>query len=277
MSPYEKQQFEKREKLTTPEDFYPILAPIIEDLFEKGEISFQTLPVKSVPNGWVPKDPDFQYDELLELMKTDEEKAVEISKRICLEYQKVIQELMQERGKDELESLLKDGKNWSFKVLKKWGETLVKSHELKFDINDLVQIEKELREKIKEKGKDFFGYFEGNVIGDHIFVEKETDKIYLAGMRIVPRIGKNYYDFIRSLDWMFLKTPSNEAQFNRIVEYMRTFSQDHNIDWKEMKLVAKTRFIGIGWDMLDPSRGDLGAGDTKEKLKYLEKFIKGEY
>ncbi|MBD3299904.1 MAG: hypothetical protein GF347_00980 [Candidatus Moranbacteria bacterium] len=256
------------------------MSPIIEKLVQERKINFKTLAVKPAPNAWVPKDPRFEYDLLLKSMEkggTDRDYAVQVCKQIAFDYQHVIAEFIEEYGCDKLENLLEDGRKWTLKVLKKWGKTLVESNQINIDINDLVKIEKELREIIKQKGSNFFGYFEGNIIGDHIFIEKETKDVYLAGMRIVPRIGKGYYDFLRSLDWMFLKTPSNQEQFNQIVEYMKGYCNEHNFDWEEMKLVAATRFIGIGWDMLDASRGDLGAGDKMEKLKYLEKFIKRDY
>ncbi len=269
--------------LTTVEDFYPMVTPIINELAKKGEICFDTLETKPVPNTWAPKDENFQYGLLVESMESDPDYAVETSEKIASDYQKVIEKFIEENGTDQLESLLEGGKKWTLDSLRKWGGKIIESGQIKdFDVNDLVQLEKEIRGKIKEKGKEIFGYAEGNVIGDHIFIKKgEEKKIYLAGMRIVPRIGRGYYDFVRALDWMFLKTPSSEKQFEKIVGYMKKYAERKGVDWEEMKLVAATRFIGIGWDMF--ARGenkgdrDLGAGDAEEKKKYLLKFIKREY
>ena len=271
----------KTEKLVKVENFYSVLAPIIHELAKDRKICFDTLGTVPTSNAWVPADEKFEYDPLLKFMEDDHDFVAQLSEKIASDYRKVIKKFIEKNGTGKLNPLLEGGKKWTLKVFRKWGSVLVENSKVDFDANELIKIEKELRAKIKEKGEEFFGYAEGNVIGDHVFIEKSESKdkeqrrVYLAGMRIVPRIGKGYYDFIRALDWIFLKTPSSQRQFDQIVKYMRSYSEKQDINWEEMKLVATTRFIGIGWDMF--GRGDFGGGDTEEKKKYLLKFIKREY
>lgn len=193
--------------------------------------------------------------------------CVEISKKVSGDYQKVVAKLLE---KETMGDLLEDGKKWLFSSLCSWGGPIIEEGMMDF------QIIKSLGEKfeavIGEKKENFFGWFHGNIIGDHLIVK--GDDVYLLDMHIVPCPGKGYYDFLRALDWTLLKTDNAETDFNRILGWMKQYLEQY--DWEEVKIVFALRCIGIlGWDMLH--RGDFGKGGAETKKKLLMKFIRGEY
>lgn len=137
----------------------------------------------------------------------------------------------------------------------------------------MEKLKEDFENLIAKKRDDTFGLVHGNVIGDHIFIT-ENKTPYLLGMRIVPKIGKGYYDFLRSLDWIFLKSESNEKNFDFVISQMKEKTSD--FDWEEVRLVFALRCLGVlGWDVVN--RGDYGEGDKSEKMKFLLKFIRRNY
>lgn len=247
------------------------LVPLVNELYEKGEICFRTVPAVGSESGdyWVPgKDIKGRY--IHTYFEENPEWVIETSKRVADDYQKVIT-AYQQRKRGGFQNLLENGKKWIFGKLLMWGGSIVEEGLL--DHSEITRLTKEFQDVINEKGEKFFGYFHGNTIGDHIYIG-EDKTFYLLGMRIVPRPGDSYYDFLRALDWLFLKASGEEENFKRIVGWMKQYLASY--DREEVKLVFALRCIGIlGWDMLH--RGDFGKGDAEKKKEFLLKFIKREY
>ena len=195
--------------------------------------------------------------------------CVEVSKKIADSYQLVIQEIQRSQS---LGSLLADGQEWLFSRLNLWSKPIVDAGLIDFSL--VQQLKREFEETISRKGKNFFGWVHGNIIGDHIIVSGED--VYLLDLNAVPRAGRGYHDFLRSLDFMFLKTENEERVFASVPMWMKQHLSE--FDEAEVRLVFAFRNIGIlGWDILhhnvEYTAGDLEA--TKKQLAL--KFIKREY
>lgn len=247
------------------------LIPIVSEMLENGKICFSSTPVAgdSEGNYWKPIS-DIKGDYIYKSFNEKPEWVIETSKKIADDYQKVISEYFK-RNPEESIDIFGTGKEHLFGKLLMWGGSIVE--EGLMNHQKIVEIAKAFKNAIERKGENFFDYAHGNVIGDHIFIGE--DKIlYLLGMRIVSRPGKGYYDFLRSLDWLLLKTDNEIIDFDRTVGWMKQYLQQY--DWEEVKLVFSLRCMGIlGWDMLH--RGDFGKGDFEKKKNLLLKFIRREY
>lgn len=245
-----------------------VLIPLVNKMHEKGDFCFKTVPAKGSGTGdyWVPID-DIKGRYLYAYFDEDPDWVVSSSQKIADDYQKVIAEYQKQKP-EEFQNILENGKEWLFGKLLTWGGSVVEEGLL--DHSEIAKLTDDFQKSIDKKGERFFGYFHGNVIGDHVYVDEEKN-LYLLSMQIVPRPGRGYYDFLRTLDWLLLKT---DCDFEKIVSWMK--QNIENQDWEEIKLVFALRCLGIlGWDMLH--RGDMGKGDTEKKKEFLLKFIRREY
>lgn len=191
----------------------------------------------------------------------------EVSKKVSDDYQKVVAKFLE---KETPGNLLEDGKKWLFSMLCSWGGPIIE--EGLMDFQTIKNLGEKFEAVVSDKGEDFFGWFHGNIIGDHLIIKNED--VYLLDLHIASRPGKGYYDFLRALDWILLKTDNAETDLNRIVGWMKQYLEQY--DREEVKLVIALRCIGIlGWDMLH--QGDLGKGDAEIKKKLLMKFIGREF
>ncbi|MCD6149262.1 hypothetical protein J7J13_00565 [bacterium] len=196
-------------------------------------------------------------------------RAVEISKKISDDYQKVLAEFL--KG-ESAGNLLEDGKKWLFSRLCMWSGPIIEAGFI--DFRQVEKLEKEFETAIKQKDEKFFGWFHGNIIGDHIKIANDGN-LYLLDLHIVPRAGKNYYDFLRALDFMFLKSEDNQKIFKAIPRWTKEYLSDE--DWEEVKLVFAFRNIGtLGWDALF-HKVEYTHGNMEEKKQLMLKFIKREY
>lgn len=247
------------------------LVPLVQELYAEGKINFSSVLTKADESGnfWCPSE-DISGDYLYAHYEVDPEWVVELSKKIADDYQIIIKECVN-RGIIDAADILQEGLAWTKESLHKWAQPLLEQGFISRD--DLDKLAQDFERIIAEKSEEFFSYAHGNIIGDHVFVGE--DKVsYLLGMRIVPRPGKGYYDFLRALDWLLLKVGKDEGKFGRTVGWMKKYLSEQ--DWEEVKLVFALRCIGIfGWDMLHS--GDFGTGDTELKKEMLLKFIKREY
>lgn len=194
--------------------------------------------------------------------------CVDVSKKISDSYQLVIQEL---QNTQPIGDLLSEGREWLFARLDMWSEPIINAGLIDFAL--VQQLKEEFEKVIIEKGKDFFGWVHGNIIGDHVIVSGEN--IYLIDLAAVPRVGNGYYDFLRALDFMFLKTENEERMFELITRWMRQYLSEFDED--ELRLVFAFRNIGIlGWDILHENI-EYTVGNIEMKKKMALKFIKREY
>lgn len=248
------------------------LVPLVQKMYENDELSFTSIfyTADEGENFWRPKE-NICGKYLYEYYDNDSDWVVDISKQTAEDYKKVINEAVKE-GIVKLENFeIEKSKQWLFESLDNWSKSLLASNLIS---NDVVEkIKSDFETIISTEGASFFSLAHGNIIGDHIFID-ENNKIYLLGMRIVSRPGNGYYDLLRSLDWLILKTSNDEEKFEKTIDYMKKYLLD--FDWEQIKLVFAFRCIGIlGWDIL--YRGDIGTGDLKKKKEILLRFINREY
>ena len=202
---------------------------------------------------------------LNEYFSEDLDKYVEISKNIAGDYQKVVTEYFKTENPGDL---LEGGRKWLFEKLDQWSQSIIEEELI--EKSWVEKLRRMLDDYIKQKGADFFDWAHGNIIGDHIVTNGKGE--YLLDLEILPRPGKKYYDFLRSLDWIFLK--SDKLNFDDVAGYMKKYLSDFN--WEEIKLVFAFRCIGIlGCDIL--KNRDMGKGDFEQKKRDLIRFIKMEY
>jgi hypothetical protein len=195
--------------------------------------------------------------------------CVEVSKKIADSYQLVVQEIQKTQP---LGNLLTDGQKWLFSRLNMWSKPIVDAGLIDFSL--VQQLKNEFEEAIAKKGENFFGWVHGNIIGDHILISGEED-IYLLDLNAVPRAGKGYHDFLRALDFMFIKAENEEQVFTFIPRWIKQYLSEFDED--EVKIVFAFRNIGIlGWDILH-HKAEEGQGNIERKKQLALKFIKREY
>lgn len=249
------------------------LVSLARELYGIGEISFTSAEYIGAPDGnsWIPKE-GRGWQALIECFADDPEFFVRISREISQGYQIVVSRYGLEYP-DFSHDIFAEGRQWVFGSLLKWSGPIVEKGLLEY--RDIAKIARDFERVMKESGYGFFEFAHGNVIGDHVYLS--ANKLpHLFGLRIVVRSGRGYYDFLRALDWLILKTDNEIADFHKIVSWMKQYLDLERFDWEEVKLVFALRCIGIlGWDMLH--RGDRGVGDTKKKIEILLRLIRREY
>lgn len=194
--------------------------------------------------------------------------CVEISKKVADSYQLVIAEILKTQS---LGNLLVDGQEWLFSRLNMWSKPIVDAELIDFSL--VQQLKTEFEEVIARKGEKFFGWVHGNIIGDHIVISGKD--VYLLDLNAVPRAGRDYHDFLRALDFMFLKASNEERIFAAIPKWIKQHLCE--FDGAEVRLIFAFRNIGIlGWDILH-HKVECTAGDLGNKKKLALRFIKREY
>lgn len=196
------------------------------------------------------------------------DRVVEISKRISDDYQKVVEAL----GKKQLlPSPFPQGKEWLFSRLSMWSEPIVTEKLLLSD--EVLRVQKRFEDFIQDRGEASFGWFHGNIIGDHILVSWE--KPYLLDLELVSRIGKGYYDFLRSLDFFLFVSRRSDEAFASLARWMQQYLGEY--DEEEVRLVFTYRCIGVlGWDILH-EKVEYFEGEVERKKKIFLRCIRGEY
>lgn len=167
--------------------------------------------------------------------------------------------------------MLIEGQDWLFSRFNMWSKPIIDAGLIDFSL--VKQLKKEFEEVIGKKSEAFFGWVHGNIIGDHIIVSGEN--IYLLDLNVVPRAGRECYDFLRVLDFMFIKSQDEEKIFRAIPEWIKQclsgFSE------AEVKLIFAFRNIGIlGWDIIQ-HKAEESKGNIERKKQLALKFIKREY
>ncbi len=235
----------------------------------ENELCFSVPEFVASGEGWIlMEDVGINGAYLLDIYDKDPKIAVDVTAKISEDYKKVVNKFLENRSPG---NLLEDGKKWLFSRLLLWSSSLVEAEMISFE--DVKKFGERFESIVDKKGESFFGWVHGNIMGDHIIIR--DSRPYLLDLSIVPRAGREYYDFLRALDFMFLKSERFEKLFPVIVKSIKEFSKNNDLDFEEMKLVFAFRNIGIlGWDVLysgDPM------GDNKRKQRLMLKFIKQEY
>jgi len=233
----------------------------------ESQLYFKVPAIINQGEGWILLE-EIEGQFLNDLYSTKSDWCVEVSKKIADSYQLVVQEI--QKGQN-LGNLLADGQEWLFSRLNLWSKPIVDAGLINFSL--VQQLKKEFEEVIARKGEDFFSWVHGNIIGDHIIVSGED--IYLIDLNAVPRAGKGYHDFLRALDFMFLKAENEEQIFASIQKWMKQYLSE--FDESEVRLVFAFRNIGIlGWDILHHNV-EYTKGDIEAKKRLALKFIKREF
>lgn len=192
-------------------------------------------------------------------------RCVRVSKEIADSYQVLIAEMLRRQS---IGNLFEEGREWLFSRLGLWSKSIVDVGLIDFSL--VQKLEHEFREVIARKGQEFFEWSHGNVIGDHILVS--GNDFYLLDLNVVPRAGRGYHDFLRALDFMFLKSSDEQGIFESIPRWVRQYLSE--FDENEVRLVLAFRFIGIlGWDILH-NQVEYVRGNLKEKKELALQFIR---
>lgn len=233
----------------------------------ESQLYFKVPAIINQGEGWILLE-EIEGQFLNDLYSTKSDWCVEVSKKIADSYQLVVQEIQKEQN---LGNLLADGQEWLFSRLNLWSKPIIDAGLINFSL--VQQLKKEFEEVIARKGEDFFSWVHGDIIGDHIIVSGED--IYLIDLNAVPRAGKGYHDFLRALDFMFLKAENEEQMFTSISKWIKQYLSE--FDETEVKLVFAFRNIGIlGWDILH-HKVEYIKGNLETKKRLALKFIKREY
>lgn len=234
----------------------------------EGKLSFKVPALARQGEGWMLLE-EVQGKLLNEYFSDKPDWCVEVSKKIADDYQLVMQEIQKNQN---LGNLLSDGQEWLFSRLNLWGKPIVDAGMI--DFPSIQTLKREFEQMISRKGKEFFGWAHGNIIGDHLIVSKRGE-IYLLDLNAVPRAGRGYHDFLRALDFMFLKSADEEKVFASTPGWIRQHLS--GFDEEEVRLVFAFRNIGIlGWDILH-EKVEYAEGDLERKKQLALKFIKREY
>lgn len=243
------------------------LLELVLKMRRKGEICFGSGEIKPATGGnhWL--FPRVSGLWAFEKFRTNKLAVMKIMKAICDDYQKVIRKFVGIEG-----DFFGSGKRWLFGNILKWSGPIVEAGYMTHD--EVLDIIRSFEKAIDIKGKDFFGYAHGNIIGNHVLVGP-CGELYLSAMRITVRPGKGYYDFLRTLDWFFLHQGKDEKDFRDIVSWISEFLLREEYDPEEVKLVFALRCMGVlGWDILHRREHSPGG---KCKIDMLLRFIRRDY
>lgn len=233
----------------------------------ENQLCFKVPKIVKNGKGWILLK-EIQGQLLNDFYREKPDWCVEMSKKIADDYQKVIREIQK---KQNLGDLINEGQKWLFSRLNLWSKPIVDAGLIDFSL--VQQLKKEFGDIISRKGENFFSWVHGNIIGDHLIVSGED--IYLLDLNAVPRAGRGYHDFLRALDFMFLKSEDEEKVFSSISKWTKQYLSE--FDENEVKLVFAFRNIGIlGWDILK-HKAEEGRGNIERKKQLALKFIRREY
>lgn len=233
----------------------------------ENKLSFKVPAIVKEGEGWILLE-EIKGKSLNDFYGDMPDWCVETSKKVADDYQLVIQEIQKTQN---LGNLLAEGQEWLFSRLNLWSKPIIDAGLIDFSL--VQQLKREFEEVIERKGEKFFQRVHGNIIGDHLIVSGEN--IYLLDLNAVPRAGRGYHDFLRALDFMFLKSEDEEKVFVSIPRWIKQYLSGFDED--EVKLVFAFRNVGIlGWDILK-HKAEEGKGNIERKKQLALKFIRREY
>jgi len=220
------------------------LMKVAHDL--EDELSFRVPQIYEQGEGWMLME-KVNGRSLSDYYQDKEEEVVEISKRIADDYQKLIIIALDELTKRDI---LMTGEQQLFLKLNTWSKPLLENDVLDFEI--IQQLKNDFSKFIEQKGERFFGLVHGNITGQHVFLTSEK-KSYLLDLDVVSRAGRGYYDFLRAIDYMLLKTDDIAEMSKKVPVWFDKYLVE--FDQEEVKLVFAFRAVGIlGWDILQQEK-----------------------
>lgn len=205
---------------------------------------------------------------LNDLYEKDIDYCIKLSKELADSYQILIDELKKQKNTDII-AIRQEAEEWFLSRLNIWSKPIIDAGMIEFRlVRDLIE-----QFDYYSTRDNFFGLVHGNIIGDHIILG--DGKPYLLDLSAEPRAGGKYYDFLRAIDFMLLKSSQHKEVFEQIQEWIDEYLSDFNKD--EIKFILSFRAIGLlGWDILHHNV-EYTNGDIEEKKSILLQLIKGEY
>ncbi len=197
-----------------------------------------------------------KVDWVLELSRDISESYKLLSEQFCL--------------KNQLEISLPQAEKRLYGAINHWSKPILDAGLIEF--REIQRIKNDFEEVIKHKGVDFFSWVHGNIIGDHILIA--NNKPYLLDLAISNWPGVGYYDFLRALDFYFLRAENADLAYHKILERLDRLCDRFG---EEIKLVFALRMIGVlGHDMIRNKISYLG-GDFERKRDLALAFISRQY
>lgn len=198
----------------------------------------------------------------------DIEYCVRVSRQIADSYQVLIDEVQKQKNTD-IVAIRQEAEEWFLSRLNMWSKLIIDAGMIEFSlVKDLIE-----QFDYYSNRPNFFGWVHGNIIGDHIILS--DGKIYLLDLCAKSMLGGEYYDFLRAIDFMLLKSSQHKEVFRQIPHWINTYLSE--FDQYEVRFVLAFRAIGLlGWDILQHNV-EYTNGDLEEKKSILLQIIKGEY
>jgi hypothetical protein len=198
--------------------------------------------------------------------ENDIEWCVSLSKTVADSYQVLIDEFIKSNSLGDLQKV---AEKWFLSRLNMWSKPIIEQGLISF------QFTQDLADQFQyySNRENFFSWVHGNTIGDHIIIS--DNQVYLIDLSAEPRAGGQYYDFLRSIDFMILKSSKHNLIFTNLPRWINQYLSEFNEE--EIKFILTFRAIGaLGWDILH-HKVEYTNGNIEEKKARLLNIIKGEY
>ncbi len=209
--------------------------------------------------------------ELKDLYSTDLDRAIAISKAICIDYQKFLHDC-QVGGK--LTTTLDTNKAlvWTNEAFSRWSQKIIEQGLLSEE--EILQIKAKLLALATPHPEQFFGLVHGNIHGEHIIINNQ-DQAYLLDLTVEARPGGIVYEILRVFDFILLEHPQPELALPKIIAELNALKQQYGADL--VQAIWSFRCIGLlGMDILGNTQKTTESAFANRKAIAL-KMIKGTY
>ncbi|PID51698.1 MAG: hypothetical protein CR954_00460 [Candidatus Moraniibacteriota bacterium] len=233
----------------------------------EDQLCFRVPEILDHGDGWFLME-EVEGKELNDFYDEKADWALDVSLDIAGDYTLVTEQLCRTY---RLEKSLPQMEKWLYGAISHWSKPILDAKLI--DFSEIQRIKTDFERIIDKKQGDFFGWVHGNIIGDHILIN--DNKPYLLDLSMGNRPGVGYYDFLRSLDFYFLKAGNTDLAYHNILDRLDgVCDQFHE---EEVRLVFALRNLGIlGHDMLRHNVSYLG-GDFERKRDLALTFIRRQY
>jgi len=187
---------------------------------------------------------DVQGKKEADLIDTDPQFCIDKNWEIAQAYQTVIARYSQQEplAVDAAASFA-----WLFDRLEKWSAKIIEAQLI--TAADVARIKAIWDKLIAENGNRLIATVHGNIHGDHVIFPEQGPSVILDPVIWVRPGRSEYYDWLRSLDWMILKSRQPEAMMNLVIKNIR--QRLNHIPEEELRAFIALRAIGcLGADIL---------------------------
>lgn len=213
---------------------------------------------------------DIKGSKEAELVDTDAQFCIDKNWDMAQGYQKLLA-LYQSRYPDRVD--IAQVETWLFDRLGKWSQQIITKGWLK--PAEIEAIKEEWRQLFAQNGTDLIATVHGNIHGDHIiFPTREMGVVVDPEVMFRPGRGE-YYDWLRSLDWMILKAREPKKMLDLVLANIRL--RLPHIAEAELRAFLAVRAIGcLGADILS-NMDTPPQGAESERVECFLHLIRGEY